>query len=96
MAMYLLTSTAGYVVYGNTINENILKTTTDSPITYVVQALITLHLLCGFVIVINPCCQEIESKFGVPKGIFQTHEHVVLFFQLNLTPPPVPSFSQLL
>jgi hypothetical protein len=36
MAMYLPTSTAGYFVYGNTINENILKTTTDSPITYVV------------------------------------------------------------
>lgn len=67
MAMYLLTSTAGYVVYGNTINENILKTTTDSLISYVAQTLITLHLLCGFVIVINPCCQELESKFGVPK-----------------------------
>jgi hypothetical protein len=51
MAMYLPTSTAGYFVYGNTINENILKTTTDSPITYVVQTLITLHLLFGFVIV---------------------------------------------
>ena len=86
MAMYLPTSTAGYFVYGNTINENILKTTTDSPITYVVQTLITLHLLFGFVIVINPFCQEIESKFGVPKGIFQTHEHVVLFFPADINP----------
>jgi vesicular inhibitory amino acid transporter len=86
MAMYLPTSTAGYFVYGNTINENILKTTTDSPITYVVQTLITLHLLFGFVIVINPFCQEIESKFGVPKGIFQTYEHVVLFFPADINP----------
>jgi vesicular inhibitory amino acid transporter len=86
MAMYLPTSTAGYFVYGNTINENILKTTTDSPITYVVQTLITLHLLFGFVIVINPFCQEIESKFGVPKGIFQTYEHEVLFFPADINP----------
>jgi vesicular inhibitory amino acid transporter len=86
MAMYLPTSTAGYFVYGNTINENILKTTTDSPITYVVQTLITLHLLFGFVIVINPFCQEIESKFGVPKGIFQTYERVVLFFPADINP----------
>lgn len=67
LAMYIPTSTAGYFIYGKAVDENILNTTTDSPITYIVQTLITVHLLFGFVIVINPFCQEIESKFGVPK-----------------------------
>ncbi|XP_052089874.1 uncharacterized protein LOC127726532 [Mytilus californianus] len=66
LAMYLPTSTSAFFIYGNTVKDNILLTTTDGPITYIVQTLITLHLLFGFVIVINPFCQEIESKFGVP------------------------------
>lgn len=66
MAMYLPTSAAGYFVYGNTVQDNILDSVDTSAIKYIVQILITLHLLFGFVIVINPFCQEIESKFGVP------------------------------
>ena len=67
MVMYLPTSAAGYFVYGKSVDDNILKTVNTSAIKYVVQILITLHLLFGFVIVINPFCQEIESKFGVPQ-----------------------------
>lgn len=74
LAMYLPTSASAYFIYGDTVKDNILLTTTDSPITYIVQTLITIHLLFGFVIVINPFCQEVESKFGVPKGMKTINE----------------------
>ncbi|XP_060063323.1 uncharacterized protein LOC132543823 [Ylistrum balloti] len=69
LLMYFPVSTAGYFVYGKSLDDNILNTvcTDDSHIhckksmTVAIQILITLHLMFGFVIVLNPFCQQVES-----------------------------------
>lgn len=66
--LYFPTTTAGLFVYGKYINENILKSASDGPSTYVIQTLFTIHCLLGFAIVINPVCQVIESRCRIPRG----------------------------
>lgn len=74
LLMYLPVASSGYFIYGKELNPNILETVCQTKgdthckkgLTIAVEILITLHLLMGFVIVLNPFCQEMESKFKVP------------------------------
>ena len=67
MFMYLPVATAGYIVYGKTIKDNVLQTVSQGGLVYTVEILITLHLILSFIIVLNPFCQELESYVKVPK-----------------------------
>ncbi|XP_041354276.1 amino acid transporter AVT1A-like isoform X2 [Gigantopelta aegis] len=67
LLMYLPVATAGYFVYGDSANANILKTVSSGPMLYIVQILITVHLALGFIIVLNPICQEVEELLKIPK-----------------------------
>ena len=55
-----------FIVYGDNIDPNILLNITPGPLLIVAQVLITLHLLAGIVIVINPVCQEGEELLSIP------------------------------
>lgn len=66
--MYFPVSAAGYWTYGHNISDNILDTVSHGPAQMVVSILIILHLMLGFVIVVNPFCQEIEHFFKIPTG----------------------------
>ncbi|XP_063402409.1 uncharacterized protein LOC134686665 [Mytilus trossulus] len=68
MLMYLPTTTSGYFVYGQKLNPNIVKNMTSGPITYIIDILMTLHLIFGYLILINPVCQGLEAMVGVPKA----------------------------
>lgn len=59
---------SGYFVYGSNVDVNIIKSISAGPLAYVVEILVTLHLLLGFIIYMNPVCQQFEAKVGVPKG----------------------------
>ena len=65
--LYFPVTIAGLFVYGKYINENILKSASDGPSNYVIQTIFTIHCLLGFVIVINPVCQAIESRCRIPR-----------------------------
>lgn len=67
LIMYLPVSMATYFVYGKKVKANILDTVSNGPMAIIVQIMITMHLLFGFVIVINPFCQELEKWLKVPK-----------------------------
>lgn len=67
LTMYLPTAIVGYAVYGKDINENVIKSVHPGPSIYIVEVLVTLHLLLGFIILMNPVCQQFEAKLGVPK-----------------------------
>ena len=63
--MYFPVSTAGYAAYGNTVVSNILSSVSHGPMKTIVTILITLHLLFGFIIVINPFSQEVEHVLKI-------------------------------
>lgn len=64
--MYFPVAAGGYFVYGSKVKANVLLSVTPSTALVAVQCLITAHLICGFVIIINPICQELEEVFRVP------------------------------
>ncbi|KAK3798013.1 hypothetical protein RRG08_034574 [Elysia crispata] len=73
--MYLPVAIAGYVVYDTSVHDNILLNLSKGPILYVVEVLITMHIFFGFIIVINPVCQEMEALVGVPSSF--TYKRIV-------------------
>ena len=67
--MYLPVAVTGYFIYGDSAADNILQSLPDdSPLRLTAEALITAHLLCAFVIAMNPLSQELEEIFKVPHG----------------------------
>ena len=66
VAYYLPVSVAGYAIYGDELDPNILETLSPSTITTIVKVMISLHLLMGAIIVINPFCQELEELLKAP------------------------------
>lgn len=68
--MYFPVAAAGYFVYGDLfITENtdyILDIIYKGVIHKIVTVMILLHLVFGFVIVINPLCQQIEEALHIP------------------------------
>ncbi|XP_035825951.1 amino acid transporter AVT1J [Aplysia californica] len=99
LGMYLPVAIAGYVVYGSNAKSNILNTVSAGPMLYIVQVLITLHLFCGFIIVINPVCQELEELLKIPKEfnvrrvIFRTIMVGVVLFVAESIPQFGPILS---
>lgn len=66
--MYFPVSSVGYWTYGHNIADNILDSVSRGPEQTVVSILIILHLMLGFIIVVNPFCQEIEHLLNIPTG----------------------------
>ncbi|GFR73130.1 vacuolar amino acid transporter 1 [Elysia marginata] len=57
---------SGFLLYGDNLQANVLLNITAGPLLTVAQILITLHLMAGAVILINPLCQESEDLLGIP------------------------------
>ncbi|CAN7942672.1 unnamed protein product [Ixodes hexagonus] len=64
--LYLLMSLTGFLTFGSDVRANILLSIGDGVPSIVVQSLFVVHLLCAFLIVINPMCQELEEHVHVP------------------------------
>ena len=74
ISMYLPVSVLAFVAYGKDITSNILDSVGHndhnafSLMLNIVIALITLHLLFSFVIVINPVSQQFEELLSIPQS----------------------------
>ncbi|KAK7474589.1 hypothetical protein BaRGS_00034173 [Batillaria attramentaria] len=66
-AMYLPVAITGYYVYGQNVKENVLQTVSAGTPLLIVELLITGHLVCSYIIVINPVCQEVEDIIGIER-----------------------------
>lgn len=58
----------GYMVYGHTINPNILMSLGDSWLSYSALILMAAHLVLGFVIMAKPVTEQAESFFTSTQG----------------------------
>ena len=73
ISMYLPVSVLGFVAYGKDIKPNILDSVKNNQHSVaavtldIVLALITLHLLSSFVIVLNPVSQQFEEFLNIPR-----------------------------
>lgn len=106
MVMYLPISSVAYFIYGKNVQSNILLTKSrdvdnkevSDVINQVVEVLITIHLILGLLIVINPFCQELESYARVPRHftwkrcVFRSVVVIVILFVAE----SIPKFGAIL
>jgi vesicular inhibitory amino acid transporter len=62
---------AGYFVYGEAVDPNIVLTVKNTTLTMLANMLLAMHLILAFLIIINPVCQELEEIFQVPHGKYE-------------------------
>ncbi|RWS29794.1 amino acid transporter ANT1-like protein, partial [Leptotrombidium deliense] len=65
LILYYPLAFGGFIVYGDSVNDNILLSTEAGTITTIVNVLMDLHLFCAFLIVINPLNLDLENRFGI-------------------------------
>ncbi|KAK3763183.1 hypothetical protein RRG08_018752 [Elysia crispata] len=98
LIIYLPVIISSFLLYGDNLEPNILLSISPGPLLSVAEILITLHLMAGVVILINPVCQESEellripARFGWKRVLFRTGVMgLVLFTALTL-----PKFGAIL
>ena len=65
---YLPVAIAGFVVYSNTLSDNITENLNGNWIKTTILVLITGHLLTAFNIILNPVYQGLENFFNAPQS----------------------------
>ncbi|KAK3786481.1 hypothetical protein RRG08_058537 [Elysia crispata] len=76
--IYIVMAVEGFLVYGSKVQPSIVMSMMPGPMLVAVQILVTIHLLCAFVIVTNPVCQEgeeilkISPYFSYQRILFRT------------------------
>lgn len=66
---------AGFLVYGDNVEANIINSLPSGGISATVNILITSHLLMAYLIVVNPINQELEGFLNIADS-----KSVPLFF----------------
>ncbi|XP_070199906.1 uncharacterized protein [Littorina saxatilis] len=90
--LYFPVAAGGYFVYGNRVTDNVLEAVTVGPALTIIQCLITIHLFCSFIIVINPLCQEVEEvlkvnpAFNIKRVIIRTLICILVLFVTESIP----------
>ena len=89
MVIYLTISIAGFVVLGDSMTKaNILDNMEGNWILYTVIFLVTSHFFLGFIIVVNPVSQDLESLLGIEDSELYTNKyHLALNFGNNKSSP---------
>ena len=72
LLLYLPVAAGGYFIYGADVTANITKSLPEGPLRITIEILITLHLVCAFVIALNPFTQELEEHVKVPNSKFKS------------------------
>ncbi|OWR41944.1 uncharacterized protein LOC116777885 [Danaus plexippus] len=65
LAMYLPIAIAGYAIYGESVGPNFATSLSATPLSLVGNVMMAIHLVCAFVILINPVCQEMEELYNI-------------------------------
>ncbi len=64
--MYLPITIGGYITYGSQVQGNVLQSLPPGSLRVTSEILILLHIMCAFVINLNPFSQDMEELFGIP------------------------------
>lgn len=68
LALYLPVAMAGFIVYGDTVDPNIVLSVNKTVLISIANVLMSIHLILAFLIVINPVSQELEQIFHVSRS----------------------------
>jgi vesicular inhibitory amino acid transporter len=65
MMIYLPVSVVGYQFFGNDIKSSVIRNLTPSPLVKVIEVLIAVHVLCSYLILLNPVNLNVENVMGI-------------------------------
>lgn len=65
--MYIPVSVTGYITYGDSLLDSIIPSLQIGEIRFLVNMLITLHVILALTIVFNPLNQELEDLAAIPQ-----------------------------
>ena len=71
LAIYLPVAVTGYFVYGVDTRANILQSLPVGDLRTSIEALVTVHLVCAFIIILSPVSQDLEQTLEIPHGTIQ-------------------------
>ena len=66
LVLYLPVAFGGYALYGKTVHPNILLNVTHGKLVTLIDILMAFHVLCAFLIVINPVTLTFEQSMKIP------------------------------
>lgn len=81
LSMYLPVTISGYMAYGSGVNGNVLLSLPNGALRVTAEILILLHVMCAFVINLNPFSLDMEELFHIPHS-----EHIQLYNWYSLNP----------
>lgn len=98
LLLYLPVSSIGYWKFGTGVKSNIIRNLQPSPLVTVIECLILAHVLCAFLIQINPVNLTVESILGIPHSFNWRRclSRAFVVFLTIMTGLTVPKFGKLL
>ncbi|CAH0716690.1 unnamed protein product, partial [Brenthis ino] len=67
LILYLVIAITGYAVYGESVGSNFITSLSPTPLSLVGNVLMVVHLICAFIILINPVSQELEELYSISR-----------------------------
>ncbi|CAK8697798.1 unnamed protein product [Clavelina lepadiformis] len=92
LMMYIPIGAIGFGVYGDLVADNIFSSLTRGPLQVTATILITMHLVCAYVIIQNPLSQVLEmplklpDEFGVKRVVVRSAITIVVIFTAESCP----------
>lgn len=89
LLIYLPIAIAGYLVYGENIDDNVILSLKKSSLVTAANCFMAMHLISAFLIIINPASQEIENFLNIPESklhlyfpiiLLQNYERIFIFY----------------
>jgi len=98
LLLYLPIAFGGYALYGKSVAPNVLVNIPDGTLITIINILMAFHVLCAFLIVINPVNLTFEEHLNIPRTF--TWKRVVLrtlvAILIIITGLSVPKFGKIL
>jgi vesicular inhibitory amino acid transporter len=98
ICIYLPVSVIGYYKAGSNVQANIIQNLQPSLLKKIIQILMTAHVLCAYLILLNPVNQNIENMIGLRHSlnIWRCISRSLVTILAMFTALSIPKFGKLL
>lgn len=96
--IYLPVSAIGYYKFGNMIQSNIVRNLSPSGLTTSIQALLTAHVFCAYLILLNPVNLNLENFLSIQHSFnrYRCLSRILITTLAAVVALSVPKFGKLL
>lgn len=98
ISIYLPVSLLGYYKAGSAVQSNVVRNLTPSTLRTCIEVLMTAHVLCAYLILMNPVNLNIENRIGIrhSMSVWRCLSRSIVTLFAIFTALTVPKFGKLL